>query len=56
MEGGLIAGPLWGYLGMLLGAGITAFYTFRMVSIVFWGETAVTRPQDLSMSTTPAPP
>lgn len=46
LEGGLIAGPLWAYLGMLLGAGITAFYTFRMVSMVFWGETAVTRPQE----------
>ncbi|MEZ4646680.1 MAG: NADH-quinone oxidoreductase subunit L [Chloroflexota bacterium] len=38
LEMGLEGGPLWAYGGMLLGAGITAFYTFRMVWLVFWGE------------------
>jgi NADH-quinone oxidoreductase subunit L len=38
LEGGLIHGPRWAYIGMLLGAGITACYTLRMVSMVFYGE------------------
>lgn len=36
LEGGVAGGPLWLYLGMLLGAGITAFYTLRMVWLVFF--------------------
>ncbi len=44
LEAGLIEGPLWAYFGMLLGAGITAFYTFRMVSMVFFGKTAEAHP------------
>ncbi len=37
LEVGLHEGPMWAYLGVLLGAGITAFYTFRMVYMVFFG-------------------
>jgi NADH-quinone oxidoreductase subunit L len=40
LEAGLHGGPLWAYLGVLLGAGITAFYTLRMVYMVFFGEPA----------------
>ncbi|HEY70716.1 MAG TPA: NADH-quinone oxidoreductase subunit L [Anaerolineae bacterium] len=36
LEGGLMHGPRWAYIGMLLGAGITACYTLRMVSMVFY--------------------
>jgi NADH-quinone oxidoreductase subunit L len=38
LEAGLTDGPLWAYAGMLLGAGMTAFYTFRMTWLVFFGE------------------
>jgi NADH:ubiquinone oxidoreductase subunit 5 (subunit L)/multisubunit Na+/H+ antiporter MnhA subunit len=31
-------GPRWAYIGMLIGAGITACYTLRMVSMVFYGK------------------
>jgi NADH-quinone oxidoreductase subunit L len=37
LEEGLKHGPLWAYAGMLLGAGLTALYTFRMVWLVFFG-------------------
>ncbi len=37
-EGGLANGPIWAYGGMVLGAGITAYYTLRMVSLVFFGQ------------------
>lgn len=43
LEEGLHHGPLWAYVGMLLGAGVTALYTLRMVAMVFYGETAVTK-------------
>lgn len=43
LEAGLQGGPLWAYLGVLLGAGITAFYTFRMVNMVFFGQSAAER-------------
>jgi NADH-quinone oxidoreductase subunit L len=36
MEAGLEGGPTWAYLLILTGAGITAFYTFRMVWMVFF--------------------
>lgn len=39
LEMGLAGGPLWAYIGMVLGAGLTAFYTLRMVWLVFMGET-----------------
>ena len=38
LEEGLKNTPLWAYLGMLLGAGLTAFYTLRMTWMVFFGE------------------
>lgn len=38
LEAGLVEGPLWGYVLMVLVAGLTAFYTFRMVWMVFFGE------------------
>ena len=37
LEAGLTEGPAWAYIGMLLGAGLTALYTFRMVSLTFFG-------------------
>jgi NADH-quinone oxidoreductase subunit L len=38
LEAGLADGPVWAYFGMLIGAGLTALYTFRMVWLVFFGE------------------
>lgn len=38
LEVGLTNGPLWAYVGMLLVAGMTAFYTLRMTWLVFFGE------------------
>lgn len=38
LEAGLKHGPLWAYGFMLLGAGLTAFYTLRMTWMVFFGE------------------
>jgi NADH-quinone oxidoreductase subunit L len=38
LEAGLTGGPAWGLIGMLIGAGLTACYTFRMVWMVFYGE------------------
>ncbi len=40
LESGLAEGPFWAYLIMLVGAGITALYTIRMVWMVFYGEPA----------------
>ncbi len=38
LEGALAGGSTWVYVGLVLGAGITALYTFRMVWMVFHGE------------------
>lgn len=38
LEAGLEGGAMWAYVLMLLGAGLTALYTFRMVWMVFFGE------------------
>jgi len=38
LEAGLEGSPIWAYGIMLLGAGLTAFYTFRMVWLVFFGK------------------
>lgn len=38
LEAGLHGGPTWALLMMLVGAGLTACYTFRMVWLVFYGE------------------
>jgi NADH-quinone oxidoreductase subunit L len=38
LEHGLMYGPLWAYILMLIGAGLTALYSLRMVSMVFYGQ------------------
>lgn len=38
LEVGLEHSPFWAYGLMLIGAGLTAFYTFRMVWLVFFGK------------------
>jgi NADH-quinone oxidoreductase subunit L len=38
LEAGLLHGPLWAYMMMLLVAGLTAMYTLRCVWMVFYGE------------------
>ncbi len=38
LEEGLKNTPWWAYGGMLIGAGLTAFYTLRMTWMVFFGE------------------
>jgi NADH-quinone oxidoreductase subunit L len=38
LETGLEHSPIWAYAVMLLGAGLTAFYTFRMIWLVFFGR------------------
>ncbi len=38
LESGLKGGPIWAFVIMLIVAGITAFYTFRCVNLVFYGE------------------
>jgi NADH-quinone oxidoreductase subunit L len=38
LETGLEHSPIWAYAVMLVGAGLTAFYTFRMVWLVFFGK------------------
>ncbi len=38
LEAGLVGGPLWMWVVMLVGAGLTACYTFRMVWMVFYGQ------------------
>ena len=38
LEAGLVHGPLWAYIIMLIVAGLTAFYTFRCVWMVFFAN------------------
>ena len=38
LEAGHAGGPMWAWLVMLVGAGLTALYTCRFLSMVFWGE------------------
>lgn len=38
LEAGLSGGPLWAFILMVIGAGLTALYTFRCVWLVFFGE------------------
>jgi NADH-quinone oxidoreductase subunit L len=38
LENGLENGPYWAYICMLVAAGLTALYTLRMISLVFYGE------------------
>ncbi len=52
LEVGLEHSPMWAYALMLLGAGLTAFYTFRMTWMVFFGtprETLHIHPIGLAM-------
>jgi NADH-quinone oxidoreductase subunit L len=38
LESGLAEGPGWAYVLMVIGAGLTAFYTYRMVWMVFFAD------------------
>ncbi|MBN1146313.1 MAG: NADH-quinone oxidoreductase subunit L [Anaerolineales bacterium] len=38
LEGGMAHGPVWAFIGMLIGAAITGLYTIRMVVLVFGGK------------------
>ncbi|HLV43810.1 MAG: NADH-quinone oxidoreductase subunit L [Aggregatilineales bacterium] len=38
LEAGAVGGPTWAYVVMLVVAGLTALYSFRMVWTVFYGE------------------
>ena len=38
LEAGFAGGPVWAYVVMLIGAGLTALYTFRFLTMVFFGE------------------
>ena len=38
LEAGLSGTPMWAYILMLIGAALTAFYSFRMTWLVFYGE------------------
>ena len=38
LEAGLHGGPIWAFVVMVFVAGLTAFYTFRCVYLVFYGE------------------
>lgn len=44
LEVGLEGGPTWAYVAMLIGAGLTALYTLRFVSMVFYGSPHPGRP------------
>jgi NADH-quinone oxidoreductase subunit L len=55
LEAGLDEGPPWSYVGMLLGAGLTALYTARATWMVFFGETAARgRPPAMRVHDAPA--
>ena len=38
LEAGMAGGPAWAWGAMVVGAGLTALYTFRFVTMVFYGE------------------
>jgi NADH-quinone oxidoreductase subunit L len=42
LEAGLEGGPMWAYIAMLIGAGLTSLYSLRMVWLVFNGEPRAT--------------
>jgi NADH-quinone oxidoreductase subunit L len=44
LEGGYSNGPRWAFWCMLIGAGITALYTTRMISLVFYNHPAQLKP------------
>ena len=37
LESGLEGSPLWAYIAMVIGAGLTGLYSLRMVLLVFYG-------------------
>ncbi len=37
LEAGFEGGPIWAYAVMVIGAGLTALYTFRFLTMVFYG-------------------
>ena len=41
LEVGLRVLPLWAYMDYAVGAALTAFYTFRMAWLVFFGEARI---------------
>ncbi len=44
LEDGFLHGPEWAFWCMLIGAGITALYTARMISLVFYNQPAQLKP------------
>ena len=44
LEEGFMHGPMWAYIGMLLGVGLTALYVSRMVFMVFYGQSHGEKP------------
>jgi NADH-quinone oxidoreductase subunit L len=38
LEAGFAGGPVWAYAVMVVGAGLTALYTLRFLTMVFYGE------------------
>ena len=44
LENGFLHGPAWAYWSMLVCAGITALYTARMISLVFYNQPAQLTP------------
>jgi NADH-quinone oxidoreductase subunit L len=38
LEAGFEGGPVWAYAVMIVGAGLTALYTFRFLTMVFYGQ------------------
>ncbi|MBN2048604.1 MAG: NADH-quinone oxidoreductase subunit L [Anaerolineaceae bacterium] len=38
LEAGLVNGPIWAFLVMVLSAGLTAYYSIRVTWLVFFGE------------------
>jgi NADH-quinone oxidoreductase subunit L len=44
LEAGLEGGSVWAYAVMVVGAGLTALYTFRFLAMVFYGEARGSHP------------
>ena len=51
LESGLKNGPFWAYLFMLIGTGITAVYTLRLIWKVFYGKSNGIEPAHDGLST-----
>lgn len=52
LEAGLTEGPGWAFVLMVIGAGLTAFYTYRMVWMVFFADS--TQPTTAHVHDAPA--